>query len=94
MGLESPEPAPTKDIDSGADRRISGAPKTVRQFGSFGTPPVREYAEPRVLLHIGLLVKSQLKGKEKVMADPETQEESQWIVPQRILSALTLPGFN
>ena len=46
MGLESPEPAPTKDIDSGADRRISGAPKTVRRFGSFGTPPVREYAEP------------------------------------------------
>ena len=56
--------------------------------------PEVEYAEPRVLLHIGLLVKSQLKGKEKVMADPETQEESQWIVPQRILSALTIPGFN
>lgn len=26
--------------------------------------------------------------------DPKTQDESQWIVSQRILSALTIPGFN
>ena len=44
MGLESPEPAPTKDIDSGADRRISGAPKTVRRSGPrrCGSMPSRE----------------------------------------------------
>ena len=62
---------------------------------ALGSPnPSTAYAEPRVLLDIGLLVKSQLKGKEKVMADPETQEASQWIVPQRIFSAHTIPGFN
>ena len=26
--------------------------------------------------------------------DPKTQDESQWIVSHRILSALTIPGFN
>ena len=64
-------------------------------FFHLSSPAYRtsKYAEPRVL-DTGLLVNSQLKGKEQVMADPETQEESQWIVPQRILSALTIPGFN
>ena len=28
------------------------------------------------------------------MTDPKTQDESQWIVSQRILSALTIPGFD
>ena len=35
------------------------------------------------------------KGKERRrMTDRKTQDEPQWIVAQRLLSALTIPGFN
>ena len=35
-----------------------------------------------------------LKSRKKWATDRKTQNESQWIVSQRILSALTIPGFT
>jgi hypothetical protein len=32
--------------------------------------------------------------KEMGMTNHKTQDESQWIVAQRLLSALTIPGFK
>ncbi len=34
------------------------------------------------------------KAEKKWATDRKTQDESQWIVSQRILSALTIPGFK
>ena len=34
------------------------------------------------------------KSRKKWATDRKTQDESQWIVSQRILSALTIPGFK
>ena len=49
-------------------------------FGIFKTP--REKAEPKV-------------GPAQIrFTNQKTQDEPQWIVTQRLLSALTIPGFK
>ena len=46
--------------------------------------------EPKIASSIARFERS----RKKWATDRKTQDESQWIVSQRILSALTIPGFK